>query len=206
MRSPPVLCLALLAGFGCTASKTREAAALDARIAKLEHEESRRTAKLVELEGEIEAAELSLVNAQAEAKRAECRAQKAIAEAKLTEAVASCGAQLAQHEACVARNDASVSKGAAVGCGLGILAAVVTGGAAAPLTIAGCTGGAVAGKASTSSCGEAPNCYARLQTERKQAVREIHQLQVCVETDTRDRRPKAQPQSNTPRPSPVVPR
>ncbi|PRP92601.1 hypothetical protein ENSA5_47820 [Enhygromyxa salina] len=202
----PVLLLALAASVGCTASKTREAAALDKRIAKLEQEETRRSTKLAELEGEIEVAERSLDRAVAEARRAECRAQKAIVEAKVTEAAAACGAQIAQHEACLARNDARVSKGAALGCGLGILSAVVSGGATAPLAIAGCAGGAVAGKATASSCGRAPACYERVRAERKQAVRDIHQLQACVDGATGSERPPTKRRSRSPRPAPGVPR
>lgn len=203
---PQTLVLALLVSCGCATAKAKQAATLDTRLAKLEAEEQRRTQRLSALESEIEAAEVTLAAAQDQARLAQCRAQRAVIEAELTEAAARCGAQIAEHEVCLARNEAKVSKGAAVGCGLGILSAVVTGGATAPLAVAGCTGGAVVGKARSRACGAAPGCYPQVQAKRKQTIRELSALATCHESpgSSIDPRPSPRPRSTKPRPAPGV--
>ena len=167
-------------GAGCVASKTQAAARLDRRIAKLEAEEQRRAARLVELEADIEVAERALTRAQREARAAACRARRATVEATVTEAVAACGARVAEHEACVAHSEAQLSKGAAIGCGLGVLSTLVSGGVTAAVPLALCAGGAVAGKVSSERCGRAPTCLAGVEAQRKLAVRELEALDACI--------------------------
>ncbi|NJK30960.1 MAG: hypothetical protein HC927_00350 [Deltaproteobacteria bacterium] len=177
---------------GCTASTKKQAEQLDSRISELEREEARRQAKLTQLDTQIGEAERKLAQAQEQARRASCKAERVAAEAALAQQEATCGVQLAQFEACVARNESHTSKGTAVGCGLGILAGIVSGGALAPLALAGCAGGYAAGKMSEGECGRAPTCHVDLP-ERQRIVRtRVERLLACeqgLSNDNRTRQP-----------------
>lgn len=131
---------------------------LDVRLSELEREEQRRQAKLDELAGQISAAEQRAAHAKADATYQECRAKRTELIAMISVAKADCVRVVAERGACLAQNESRTTKGAGAGCAAGWLAALLTGGAAAPAIAAGCLGGAALSHATRSECGEVPRC------------------------------------------------
>lgn len=79
-----------------------------------------------------------------------CRAAAARVTATATGYLAKCNAKRANWEACSAQRTKNTAGGTALGCGLGWVTAVVTGGAGAPAIAIGCGTGAVVGHSSSS--------------------------------------------------------
>lgn len=126
-------------------------AELSGRIAQLRSEQAQRQADLERIQQEIR-------TAQIEQQRQQCRAYAARLQAEVALASANCLEARSQYAACVANNEAHKSKGGLLGCLVGLGAAVATGGAAAPMAVAGCAGGLLVGGATTNSCGQNPVC------------------------------------------------
>lgn len=157
---------------GCARNQTRQAAAphqtmrtpdqnarlLASRIEQLKREEQVREARLDQLAQEISDAEARIEQARIEAEHHRCIAEQTRLKAQLTLDWAKCTTEVARFEGCQAKNQATRAKGTALGCMFGVGAAFITSGAALPLTVAGCGGGALAGAVSTNKCGEPPSC------------------------------------------------
>lgn len=150
--------LGLLALSACSST------GLEYRLSKLEAEEVRRRETLDELEQQIAMAEVRADYAKAYAGYQECKAARASISAEVKVQRALCAQEMAGHAQCVAENEKKTSKGAAAGCLVGIGLAAITGGAAAPVALAGCAGGAAIGSATRSKCGEVPRCVSYINS------------------------------------------
>lgn len=132
-----VLGACFLVGCGASLNVTRQER-LELRIAR----DERRAA-------ELRATVLRTAQLQALQQRClaatECRAKVAAVDAHVARQLASCNASWATWEACDAARTKRTATGAGLGCLLGWGAAAVTGGAAAPLVVAGCGAGALVG-------------------------------------------------------------
>jgi hypothetical protein len=92
-------------------------------------------------------------------KWAETHALAARIDADAARALSDCALKDARFHACEAQQEKHKASGAGWGCLLGGGAALITGGALAPLALAGCGAGYVAGAATTQDCGASePNC------------------------------------------------
>jgi hypothetical protein len=125
--------------------------ALIRRVDELRVEQQQRQAELDRIEQEIAAA-------RTEQQRQQCRAISAQLLSEVAIQRAQCLATRSDYAQCVAENEANKSKSGMVGCLVGLGAAVVTGGAAAPLTLTGCGGGLLVGDGNAKECGPSPVC------------------------------------------------
>lgn len=121
------------------------------RVEELRGEQRRREMELAVLDQRIQAARL-------EQARQECRALQASLLSEVALRRADCIGRRAEFAKCLAQNEAHTSKSGMFGCGLGLGAALLTGGAAAPWAAGGCLGGLAAGGATTQGCGQSPVC------------------------------------------------
>lgn len=173
-------------------AQAQQATQVERRITQLEREEAKRQVRLAELSEEINAAELELARAQEQTRRASCKAERVKIEAVLAEQTAHCGLQMSGFELCLASNEADTSKKAALGCGLGIVAGVVSGGALAPLALAGCAGGYASGKLTEQQCGRQPTCINHLPQRQAIVGVQVESLAACergVKADGSPRQP-----------------
>ena len=171
--------LGLLALSACSST------GLEYRLSNLEAEEVRRRAKLDELEQQITMAELRADYAKAYAGYQECKAARASISAEVKVRRAGCAQELAGHAQCVAENDKKTSTGAATGCLIGIGLAAITGGAAAPIALAGCAGGAAIGTATRSKCGDVPRCMSYINSMEPIVLADmgLSEKPTCVEPE-----------------------
>ena len=121
------------------------------RVEELRAEQHRRQMELAALEQRIQAARL-------EQQRQECRGLEANLRSEVMIRRADCIGKRAEFAKCLAENDAHTSNSGMLGCGLGLGAALITGGAAAPWAAGGCLSGLAAGSATTKACGQGPVC------------------------------------------------
>jgi len=135
---------------GCTTSGG-DASSLQMRVSALQQEQTARQYELQQIAAQIEAARRELA-------RQQCLAFTASIDAEVSATAADCMAKRSKFAQCEANNHAHTAEGGVLGCLAGLGAAVVTGGAAAPLTVIGCGGGAALGHASGSECGPDPVC------------------------------------------------
>lgn len=145
-----------MASLGCAPT------GFEARLSSLEEEEAERRQRLDELEHQITRAELKVDHAKARVAYHDCKAARATIDAKTVLYEAQCFQDISAHAQCVAENERDTATGAALGCLLGVGAAVVTGGAAAPAALVGCGGGAVLGYATREKCGDIPRCASQV--------------------------------------------
>jgi outer membrane murein-binding lipoprotein Lpp len=121
------------------------------RVQELRAEQQRRQMELAILDQRIQAARM-------EQQRQECRALAASLMSEIAVRRAQCIGERAEFAKCLAENKAHTSNSGMLGCGLGLGAALLTGGAAAPWAAGGCLGGLAAGSATTETCGQSPVC------------------------------------------------
>lgn len=121
------------------------------RVQELRAEQQRRQMELVALDQRIQAARV-------EQQRQECRALAANLMSEIAVRRVDCIGRRAEFAKCSAENKAHTSNSGMVGCGLGLGAAILTGGAAAPWAAGGCLGGLAAGSATTETCRQVPVC------------------------------------------------
>ena len=93
-------------------------------------------------QAELDALNIKVDDARADLKTEQCRAESARLDADVALERAQCLQRRAEFGACIAANEARRAKGTSWGCLLGLGAAVATGGAAAPMALAGCGAGA----------------------------------------------------------------
>lgn len=132
--------------------------AIDAKLAQLEQEEQVRRQRLDQIELQIAAAQRELTEARAEVEVQQCRVRVSRIQAQMAAMRSDCVQRQARFEACQAGNEAGIARGAAGGCVVGLLAAFLTGGAAAPWALGGCAAGYAAGEATRRDCGSAVKC------------------------------------------------
>lgn len=161
LRLGPALALCLVSLTGCARLHVDDGRHVDERLSTLEQEEEIRRARLAELELQISSAEQRVAAAKADAQFQECRATQTKLAAEIEIAKADCVRVVAERGACVAKNESRTAKGAGLGCAAGWVTAFLTGGAAAPLVVAGCAGGAVLSHGTRDECGEVPACANR---------------------------------------------
>jgi PDZ domain len=145
------LALAVVAGgvlTACAGPTASQCGALEAVRAELAFDEPR----LVLVRAELAASEDKAARAKSKAEFEGCRATQASIQAEATIAVADCQRRSAEYAQCEARNESRTAETGVGGCVLGIFAAIVTGGAAAPLAAGGCAAGAVVGAARADDC------------------------------------------------------
>ena len=124
---------------------------LERHIAELRAEQQRRQGELQEIRTQIDAA-------TKEQEREKCRALGARLDAEVALRKAQCIGQRASYAECLSKSDTRKTGGGLLGCLAGVGLAVATGGAAAPLTLAGCGGGYLLGAATANDCGANPVC------------------------------------------------
>lgn len=124
---------------------------LSDRVAALRFEQQQRQVELDHIRQEIMAA-------RAEQLRQQCHTFEAQLLSDVAVHKADCLRTRAEFAQCVADNSAHTSKGGMLGCVAGLAAGVITGGAAAPLALAGCGGGLLLGRGTEKACGENPVC------------------------------------------------
>jgi hypothetical protein len=139
---------AVMAFVGCAGE---DATSLQMRVSALQQEQARRQAELQGVAAQIAAARLELA-------RQQCLASSAAIAAEVTVKAAICLASRSKFAQCEANNHAHTAESGVLGCVAGMGGAVLTGGAALPLTLLGCGGGAALGHASGSECGPDPVC------------------------------------------------
>jgi len=124
---------------------------LEARAANIETALRDRQAQLDALDRKVAAARHELDIEQ-------CRAAAAQLDAEVSLDRAECLRLRAEFGQCVADNEARRAKGTSWGCILGLGAAVMTGGAAAPMVATGCGAGYVVGRGRAGRCPANPEC------------------------------------------------
>lgn len=82
-----------------------------------------------------------------------------------------CARKLAEYNLCEAKNAKNAGEAGVAGCLLGIAAAAVSGGAAAPWALGGCGVGVIAGTTSATEC-PVPKCAAELETIEQTVLKE----------------------------------
>lgn len=156
-----VLLLLLLAGAGTLGYEHIAQAKLlelSQRLQQLQQEQLKRQAEIAHLKAEKKALEAEIQEAQAAVEKSRCEALVAQVDAEVIVARVECLKSQSEYAECNASNSAKTSGGGFWGCVLGMGAAVFTGGAALPLTAAGCAGGTALGAASQVECGAPPTC------------------------------------------------
>jgi hypothetical protein len=109
--------------------------------------------------------------AEVEARFHECRAEVAEATAQFAFTRAQCLEQLASEAQCRAEVEREKGDGTLMGCGLGILLALVSGGSAAPIALGGCMTGRALADAAARECGSS-QCANHLVDEQRAWFRE----------------------------------
>lgn len=164
----PIAALTLLSLTACTAGRQSEIARLETSIQELTQQQQQRKEELEATTAELARFQFETKLAEAEAARSRCKAEVARIDAETKIRQAQCAGALAKYAACDAKNSARTAKSGMWGCMLGVAAGVLSGGSLAPITLAGCGGGALAGGASGEECGELPRCadsVARVEAE-----------------------------------------
>ncbi len=109
--------------------------------------------RLDQLRREVAVSEIAAAASRQRAEYEECRANLAKLGAEISKRKSACSVEKSMDAQCHAKNEAHRSNSGIGGCLLGIGAAVVTGGAAAPLALGGCGVGLLAGSATGEPCG-----------------------------------------------------
>lgn len=143
--------------------------AIERAIVDLQTRHEAERARLDVLLREAREAELEAERAKVRAARERCRADGAKFDAGAYFAVAACMSRSAAHQACLAGKAKARGKSSLWGCLLGIGAAALTAGSAAPIALGGCGLGLAAGP-TDSECGEAPECSTELDDYRKDVL------------------------------------
>ena len=156
-------------------------AELSQRLQQLREEQQKRQAELVQLDKERLALRLEIQEARAAAERSRCEALVSQMDAEVIVTRVECVKAQAEYSECNAENSARTADHGFWGCVLGLGAAVVTGGAAAPLTLAGCGGGLVVATASEETCGSPPQCTQQFNDIRATvlAKRRLARMPIC---------------------------
>ena len=136
---------------------------LESRVAALRQEQQQREVQLYQL-----AQEEALARRQLEFDRCQAEVASVVAEAAIDKA--QCLGARSEFAECQSAGSAHRSHFSLGGVLLGIGAAVVTGGAAAPLAAAGLGAGMLAGKATGKDCGPGPVCTPDDQVVLQQAM------------------------------------
>lgn len=139
-------------------------------LAQLHIEQEQQTLRLIETRIAIEESEARAKAAQVEEARSKCLATNAKIHAQVSLGEARCLEARAAHQQCRATGERTRSDGTLVGCMLGLGAAALSGGAAAPWALGGCAAGRVGSEASVASCTK-PKCSSRRSRIRKRVLR-----------------------------------
>jgi multidrug efflux pump subunit AcrA (membrane-fusion protein) len=140
---------------------------LETRVAALRQEQTRREAEIAALAQQEEQARRILEQRQCEAIVAGLTSEIAVKRAECLES-------RSDYAACLAKNEAHSSNSGLLGALAGLAASVVTGGAAAPLVLAGAGVGYAGGKVSSSDCGGSPVCTPDEQVLRQDVLSSHH--------------------------------
>lgn len=124
---------------------------------QLEAEQQRQAERLARIRAEIAESERRAEIARRRAAIQQCRATAASIDAEVALQRAQCAHDVAAQQACLARQERGVTDSALGGCGLGVLAGVLSGGALAGWALAGCGAGLMAGELDRDVC-PAPTC------------------------------------------------
>jgi hypothetical protein len=141
------------------------------RLTRLEQEEQHRRVRLAEIQNEISRAEAQAKEARREAELQRCKADVAAIEGDVSIASAQCYSELANAESCRAANERRKTDRSLLGCGLGVAAAVFSGGSLAGLTLAGCAGGYVVGESESEACSPTTDCLQHAEQWSRLAAR-----------------------------------
>src|SRR6476646_5433050 len=147
MRTAAVVWVVLLAAACGGASQ-----GLRDDIASLRRQQTAERARLDAVRGQIASANAEADRARENAQFEQCRSVVARLDAQVQVTRATCMAEIASERECAAGNSAHTAGATAIGCVVGIGLSVITAGAAAPLGLAGCAAGYVAGAASPDAC------------------------------------------------------
>lgn len=129
---------------GCGSSLRQE-------VEDIRSQQARETARLNQIRGEIARSEAQAARARGAAEFERCRAAAAAVDADVSIRQSQCFAEVAKFNACESDNAKTRSEMATGGCVIGIVATVLTGGAAG-WALGGCGAGLLAGSASEHGC------------------------------------------------------
>jgi membrane-associated protease RseP (regulator of RpoE activity) len=144
----PLIIILTTCGCLTTGENSRYRRELDDLQARQTHARAR----LAIVEKQIAEAEDRAHAAKVKADFEACRARSSGFRATVAIRQAQCLETVSQFELCRALNEKSTANKMTAGCGLGILAAIITGGAAIPLGIGGCAAGGMVGVATEKNC------------------------------------------------------
>lgn len=146
------------------------------RLASIETRLRVEEERLKAVQRDIAASEARAEAAREEANFQSCRAQSMELRAETERRRAQCAKAVADRNLCAARNSERTATNGIIGCGLGIVAATVTGGTAAPWALGGCGAGLSVGALSEDQCPSAEcastldNLEAEVLAERQLAA------------------------------------
>jgi hypothetical protein len=140
----------VVASSGCSQEGDPRLSALETRIAQEQ-------VKLDAIRQQVATAEARAEAARIEAEYQGCRAQVKEVRAEVERRRSVCAKDVADHNFCLAQNSEREATSGLWGCGLGIVAAAFSAGAAAPWALGGCAVGMGTGAAAADQC-PAPIC------------------------------------------------
>lgn len=153
---------------GCRAEADR---ANGVRLDSLERQIQQAEQRLMAVQKNVAEAEARAEAARAEAVFQSCRAQVKQIRAEVERRRAECAKAVADRNLCFARNSERAANSGLLGCGLGLVAAYFSAGAAAPWALGGCTLGLGAGALSGDECPPA-TCVTELDTTERSVLTE----------------------------------
>lgn len=131
---------------------------LSQRLLQLRQQQQETETELARMRLEAQTLKIEVQEARAAAERSRCEALVAQINAEVIVTRVECLKTQSEYAECDARNSAKKSDGGLLGCVLGMGVAALTGGAALPITAAGCAGGTAVGASSQVECGTPPSC------------------------------------------------
>lgn len=139
------------------ASAPAESQGVGQTLEQLEAEQQRQALRLAHIQAQIVESERRAAIARRRAAYQQCRATAAAIDAEVALQRAQCAHQMAAQQACLAEQERDVTNSALGGCGVGVLAGLLSGGALAGWALAGCGAGLVAGEIDRGVC-PMPTC------------------------------------------------
>ncbi|MCU0658099.1 MAG: PDZ domain-containing protein, partial [Polyangiaceae bacterium] len=143
----------------------------EARLASIEHKIKEGEVRLNLINRKLEEEQKKLEEARAEVEFQRCRSKSSAIRAEVERLRAECARKIATHNICLAKQSEGKAEAGIGGCLLGIAAASVSMGAAAPWALGGCTVGLAVGNAIAEAC-PVPNCAGSLENAERKVLLE----------------------------------
>lgn len=164
-----------LAASACASAASGPAASAGVEHMRMEVDELLRrheseVRRLDEVGRRIRLAEVTLEAHRSRVALAECTAMRSEIEAGVSAMRADCLVKLAQYNGCVARQSEETLGNELWGGLVGLTAAVLTGGAAAPFVLGGAVAGRLVSNSSEDACGFLPACTSMTDGDRRRTI------------------------------------